>query len=119
MKKIALILFIVSGLAVLVSELTGISWMYTIGKPLIMISLLSYYMLAAEPINRSRVLILAFDTATAVHAAAQFRRQIELCGAGSDSRRWTRGFALGPLLGGRGCLRVAHGTATANDDGAR
>lgn len=59
MKKVVLILFILSGLAVLVSEFTGISWMYTIGKPLIMISLLSYYMLAVEPFNRSRALILA------------------------------------------------------------
>jgi uncharacterized membrane protein YhhN len=59
MKKIALILFILSGIGVLFSGFTGTAWLHFISKPLIMASLLLYYLLAAEPMNRSRSLILA------------------------------------------------------------
>lgn len=59
MKKIALILFALSGLAVLISGFANAPWLYNVGKPLIMTSLLLYYLLASEPSNRSRALILA------------------------------------------------------------
>lgn len=59
MKKIALTLFILSGIGVLLSGFTGTDWLYMISKPLIMTSLLFYYLVSADPANRSRALILA------------------------------------------------------------
>jgi uncharacterized membrane protein YhhN len=59
MKKIALTLFVLSGTGVLLSGFTGTAWLYVISKPLIMASLLFYYLVASEPVNRSRQLILA------------------------------------------------------------
>jgi uncharacterized membrane protein YhhN len=59
MKKIALTLFILSGIGVLLSGFTGTEWLYVISKPLIMTSLLFYYLVASDPAGRSRVLMLA------------------------------------------------------------
>jgi uncharacterized membrane protein YhhN len=59
MKKIALILFYTSVAGVLLAELLQIDWLFTIAKPLIMASLLLYYLYAAESEHRSRVLVLA------------------------------------------------------------
>jgi uncharacterized membrane protein YhhN len=59
MKKIALILFYTSVAGVLLAELLQTDWLFTIAKPLIMASLLLYYLYAAESEHRSRVLVLA------------------------------------------------------------
>jgi uncharacterized membrane protein YhhN len=59
MKKIGLLLFILSSLSVLVSDSIGISWLYLISKPLIVPSLLFYYFMNVDPEDRSRSAILA------------------------------------------------------------
>jgi uncharacterized membrane protein YhhN len=59
MKKLALVLFILSALGVLAAGLLSIQWLYFASKPFIMISLFAYYLVSAEPVNRSRALLLA------------------------------------------------------------
>jgi uncharacterized membrane protein YhhN len=59
MKKIALILFCFSVTGVLLDQLLATGWLFTISKPLIMVSLLLYYWYASSPEYRSKVLILA------------------------------------------------------------
>jgi uncharacterized membrane protein YhhN len=36
-----------------------VRWLYYVSKPLIMLSLIAYYLFSAEPVNRSRALLLA------------------------------------------------------------
>src|SRR5687767_4214205 len=59
MKKIALVLFLVAVAGVLISEFFAVSWLFTIAKPLIMVSLLFYYIFSAASEYRSNVLVLA------------------------------------------------------------
>lgn len=59
MKKIALVLFLVAVAGVLISELFAISWIFIVAKPLIMVSLLFYYLFSAAPEYRSNVVMLA------------------------------------------------------------
>jgi uncharacterized membrane protein YhhN len=59
MKKIALILFAVATAGVLFSSLVKIWLLYVICKPMIMISLLFFYLFSTEPADRSRALFLA------------------------------------------------------------
>jgi uncharacterized membrane protein YhhN len=60
MKKIGLLIFVLSTLSVLISDSIGISWLYLISKPLIVPSLLLYYFMNVEVEDRSRSAILAF-----------------------------------------------------------
>jgi len=59
MKKIALILFALATAGVLVSSLFPLSILYVISKPMIMPSLLFYYLFSTEHTERSRALFLA------------------------------------------------------------
>jgi uncharacterized membrane protein YhhN len=60
MKKIGLLIFILSSLCVLISDGASISWLYLISKPLIAPSLLLYYFMNVDAEDRSRSAILAF-----------------------------------------------------------
>jgi uncharacterized membrane protein YhhN len=59
MKKIALILFAVAAAGVLLSSLIKIWIVYVICKPMIMVSLLFYYLFSTQHTERSRALFLA------------------------------------------------------------
>jgi uncharacterized membrane protein YhhN len=59
MKKIALILFAVATAGVLLSSLVKIWIVYVICKPMIMVSLLFYYLFSTQHTERSRALFLA------------------------------------------------------------
>lgn len=58
MKKLALILFILSFIGTVVYELTSVQWIFFIGKPLIMISLFTYYIVSVDRENKSPVFML-------------------------------------------------------------
>jgi uncharacterized membrane protein YhhN len=59
MKKIALIVFILSVIGVIVFEFTQIPWIHFISKPLIVVSLLVYYFYDVTREDRSPTFILA------------------------------------------------------------
>jgi uncharacterized membrane protein YhhN len=59
MKKVALFLFLISAVGVLLAQLLAIELLFMVTKPLIMVSLLFYYLSSAEQGYRSRVLVLA------------------------------------------------------------
>lgn len=59
MKNTASILFTVASIGVLVAELFDSHWLLVLFKPLIMASMLFYYLFSSEIENRSRPLVLA------------------------------------------------------------
>jgi uncharacterized membrane protein YhhN len=59
MKKIGLLIFLLSTLCVLISDSISVSWLYLISKPLIVPSLLLYYFMNVQAEDRSRSAILA------------------------------------------------------------
>src|SRR5688572_13020861 len=59
MKKLALVVFVVSFLGVVASAYLEIQWVQWISKPLIMASLLLYYITSVDALNRSTTVILA------------------------------------------------------------
>jgi uncharacterized membrane protein YhhN len=59
MKKIALILYVVATVGVLLSELLHVERLHVLCKPVLMTSLLFYYLFSTDPVNRSRSVVLA------------------------------------------------------------
>lgn len=59
MKKIALMLYAVAAAGVLVADLISLEWLHTICKPLLMASLLFYYLFSCDSADRSRTVFLA------------------------------------------------------------
>lgn len=59
MKKLALTVFVFAFSGVILSELMAIHWLHVISKPLIMSSLLLYYLTSVDAMNRSAMVVLA------------------------------------------------------------
>jgi uncharacterized membrane protein YhhN len=58
MRKIILVVFILAAAAALGSAVSAIYWLHSISKPMIMASLMVYYLTSSESINRSAIVIL-------------------------------------------------------------
>ena len=59
MKRIFLLLFLAGTLGVLISRLADLQWLHLVTKPLIMSSLMFYYLFAVDKVNRSGMVLLA------------------------------------------------------------